>query len=888
MLAASANAAVLINELDSDQTGTDAAEFVEFYNTDTLNAAPLDGHVLVFYNGSTDTTYFALDLDGLTVPPGGYVVVGNAGVPNAAPVPHQFAGNLLQNGQDAVVLYIGEPAAFPAGTAVTTSNLVDAIVYDTSDPDDPGLLALVTAGGQVDENANGAAISESIARVPNGGGGARNLSMFVAQAPTPGLSNVVSDAISVSFLPSSFDESDGGGASTGTVTRTGATTAAVTVTLTNPDPSEIVTPETVIIPAGAASAPFTVDAVNDAWNDGVQVVTVTVAAPGFNGGSANVTVNDEGDPAAVLVVNEVHATGRGDANGDGTNTNFGFDEFVEIVNVSASPVDLSGWTLRDAVALADNSQVRHTFPADSFLNAGCAVLVFGGGTFTGGRTAAFGNAWTVKANGAAVNGLSLNDNGDVVSLQNPGGDEQAGVTYGAIAAADNSKSLNRNPDLTGPNALVVHTNVPGAGAANYSPGTKVDGAKFCTLTESFTVTLTRNSIVENSGLHSNILTISRPAPGTTTVQVTLTGSDPGEAVAATASLAFGPGVLSMSVNVTAVDDELLDGTQTVTFTAMGEGYLNGTGTLSVTDDGTDIPLAALYINELDCDQAGTDNLEFIELYDGGIGNKFMDGFVVVLYNGNGDVSYLTLDLAGKRTNAQGYFLIGSAGVPGVGLVIPDNSLQNGADAVAVHQAAAAAFPNGTAATATGLIDAVVYGISQADDTALLAVLTPGKPQAAEGANSTFFSLARRPDATTAIQPAQFTAQPPTPGLSNVTGSSYPGWAAAYPGLGGLNDDDDFDGLANRLEFGLGTNPLQPNASGIPEPVVAGGHLRLALNKGLVAGNDNTAQFLPEVSTDLINWTNPDITVVTNNSSTLVFDYTGTSPRVMMRARIVVP
>ena len=32
-----------------------------------------------------------------------------------------FAGNLLQNGEDAVALYIGDAAGFPNGTAVTTA-----------------------------------------------------------------------------------------------------------------------------------------------------------------------------------------------------------------------------------------------------------------------------------------------------------------------------------------------------------------------------------------------------------------------------------------------------------------------------------------------------------------------------------------------------------------------------------------------------------------------------------------------------------------------------------------------------------------------------------------------------------------------------------------------
>ena len=46
--------------------------------------------------------------------------------------PGQFG--LLQNGPDAVALYIGNASDFPNGTIATTTNLQDAIVYGTDDP----------------------------------------------------------------------------------------------------------------------------------------------------------------------------------------------------------------------------------------------------------------------------------------------------------------------------------------------------------------------------------------------------------------------------------------------------------------------------------------------------------------------------------------------------------------------------------------------------------------------------------------------------------------------------------------------------------------------------------------------------------------------------------
>jgi len=45
------------------------------------------------------------------------------------------------------------------------------------------------------------------------------------------------------------------------------------------------------------------------------------------------------------------------------------------------------------------------------------------------------------------------------------------------------------------------------------------------------------------------------------------------------------------------------------------------------------------------------------LYDGGTGNTDLSGLVVVLFNGNGDISYNAFDLDGYSTDADGYFVI---------------------------------------------------------------------------------------------------------------------------------------------------------------------------------------------------------------------------------------
>ncbi|MEZ4761765.1 MAG: hypothetical protein R3C26_00745 [Calditrichia bacterium] len=72
---------VVINEVDSDQDGTDMAEFVELFDGGTGNT-DLSGLVLVFFNGTSDVSYAAYDLDGFSTNAAGYFVAGNAAVPN--------------------------------------------------------------------------------------------------------------------------------------------------------------------------------------------------------------------------------------------------------------------------------------------------------------------------------------------------------------------------------------------------------------------------------------------------------------------------------------------------------------------------------------------------------------------------------------------------------------------------------------------------------------------------------------------------------------------------------------------------------------------------------------------------------------------------------------
>ncbi len=178
----------MINEVDSDTPGTDTQEFIELYDGGAGNTN-LSGLVVVLYNGSNDLSYAAYDLDGYSTDANGYFLLGNAGV---VPTPSIiFSDNFLQNGADAVALFAGNGADFPTGTSVITTNLLDALVYDTDDADDAGLLVLLNSGQpQINENGRGNKDNQSNQRIPNGSGGQRNTYTYDQAPPTPGAANV--------------------------------------------------------------------------------------------------------------------------------------------------------------------------------------------------------------------------------------------------------------------------------------------------------------------------------------------------------------------------------------------------------------------------------------------------------------------------------------------------------------------------------------------------------------------------------------------------------------------------------------------------------------------------------------------------------------------------
>jgi hypothetical protein len=181
----------------------------------------------------------------------------------------------------------------------------------------------------------------------------------------------------------------------------------------------------------------------------------------------------------------------------------------------------------------------------------------------------------------------------------------------------------------------------------------------------------------------------------------------------------------------------------------------------------------IVINEVDGDNPSTDFYEFVELKSS-TPNLSLDGYVLVFFNAgssapySGISSYYTVDLDGYVTDINGIIHIGNTQVsPAPAGNIPNNTIQNGPDVVALYLGNDTDFPLFTAATNVNLIDAVAYTNNASNyPTNLMTILGITICSAdIENSTSTSKSVQRKNDGT-------YEVKIPTPGANN-DGSGIP-------------------------------------------------------------------------------------------------------------------
>ena len=178
------NAALVINEIDYDQPGTDTAEFIELFNNGS-GSLVLDGYHLDLINGASGgaSVYSSIDLSGMNIGSMGYFVIcGDSFTVANCNLGASPATNLIQNGApDGVALFNGDA-------------LLDSMTYE-------GTIAAYTEGTAttvVDSTLE----AMSLARIPDGIDNDNNLADFASGCLTPGSPNIAGTGdCSVSAVP---------------------------------------------------------------------------------------------------------------------------------------------------------------------------------------------------------------------------------------------------------------------------------------------------------------------------------------------------------------------------------------------------------------------------------------------------------------------------------------------------------------------------------------------------------------------------------------------------------------------------------------------------------------------------------------------------------------
>jgi len=228
-----------------------------------------------------------------------------------------------------------------------------------------------------------------------------------------------------------------------------------------------------VIPMGELTASTTITGVDDEFIEGIETIRAEIGkADNAQLGNARVDISvDDDEFQPDLLLNEIlydpPGDLEGDANGDGTRE-ANEDEFIELVNVSAKSLDLSGWTVWDSLHWDDPKlPPRHTFPAGTVLAPGEVLVVFGGGTAVG----TFGGALVQVADPGPLN---LTNSGDILRIVDTA--DVIVLEFDIEPLSNNpDESYTRDPDLVGPfdQPQFIDPELP-----LYTPGTRNDGSDF--------------------------------------------------------------------------------------------------------------------------------------------------------------------------------------------------------------------------------------------------------------------------------------------------------------------------------------------------------------------------------------------------------------------------
>jgi len=351
----------------------------------------------------------------------------------------------------------------------------------------------------------------------------------------------------------------------------GAAAGQLSITLSSPAPAgglevslgipernadEASIASTVTIAEGETSAVVPFDIEDDGIFDADELVTLNVEAEGFARDFVQFTVtNDPAQTEPDVVINEFLPI-LDDVSGDAVQwdvNNDGFvsedtDQYVEIVNNENFPVDISGWTVNDELA------IRHIFPEGTVLDAagtpGSVLIGFAVGV--GEPRGVFGGAQIQEFSFFTPN---WGVDGDIALLRADG----VTIDSHAYTAAEGEtfSALTRNPDLTGDVAdfLDIDDSVDNGNLTTI--GFQVDGeTPFFDFDQTATLALSVGTIVEGNSATATLSIDGTALAGGLTFD--LENGNPAQ-LSIPDEVTIPGGTNQVQFSVTGVNDGVLDG-----------------------------------------------------------------------------------------------------------------------------------------------------------------------------------------------------------------------------------------------------------------------------------------------------------------------------------------
>ena len=410
------------------------------------------------------------------------------------------------------------------------------------------------------------------------------------------------ETLTLVFDMTELVENQGPGVAMGTVSRSNTDSQLpLTVVITSSDTTELLTPQTVIIPADQASVTFPIDAVDDTLLDGLQLVTVQAGQSGYQTDQVEFEVADH----ETLTINAADSSVR---ESDGvaateltvTRSNTDNDQPITLTLTNSDPSEIALPTTITIEANQGTATIAIDAVDDTLLD-GLQTAIFS--VSAGGY---LGDSTTLDIEDHEELLITL----DVVAIGEQAG---LGAVTGTLSRSNTDRDLPLTVSMTNSDDSEVDApasiTIP-AGEATVAftldvlDDTLLDGTQTVSLTadesryasgqsildvldhETLTLLLDANHIQENDGVAAVQGTVTRSNTDIDQpLSVTFVNDDETEA-SAPQTIVIPAGQASVSFGIDAVDDTLLDGTQTVLLSVSEDGYFGDFASLQVADHET--------------------------------------------------------------------------------------------------------------------------------------------------------------------------------------------------------------------------------------------------------------------------------------------------------------